>query len=320
MRQESELFIIQYTVLIIGAGNIASKYDTKLTPGILTHAHAIICNPRLKLLGFVDVDKRNAKQAVEKWGGTAYSSLEEVAEMPDIICIATPDQFHYDNLIEALNIQPKCIIVEKPIVDQSFQVSLLRKRLESVRIPIIVNYSRRFLREFDNIRKKIAESEFGDLLCGNVYYGKGLVHNGSHLINLLLFLLGDMDVAHIEKGVADYKSDDLSYSMLLRLKDALVSMMCVDCRSITTFEMDLLFEKGRLRYIGSGDVIEVYNRMESTVYNGEIVYALADTIKVDYSRALIQLYNTVINTIENRNADSKSSLEDALKTLDICII
>ena len=54
-----------YDAVIIGAGRIASGFDTPRSKDILTHAHAIAKESRLRLTGITDINERKGKKAEE---------------------------------------------------------------------------------------------------------------------------------------------------------------------------------------------------------------------------------------------------------------
>ena len=79
-----------YSALIIGAGQIASGFDSPQDKAILTHAHAYKNNPDIDFLGFYDVDYKKAESAAQKWGVNSYKEPVKA----DIISICVPDEYH----------------------------------------------------------------------------------------------------------------------------------------------------------------------------------------------------------------------------------
>ncbi len=309
----------EYSVLIIGAGNIASKYDDISSKNIITHAHAVKNNSLLSLVGFYDSDHSNALAAATKWNTRALETLEGIKDQVDIICCATPDSTHYDVLMKAISLNPKLIVVEKPLVNSTHQLSLLKRNLYRNDIPIIVNYSRRFIYEFRELKARIRNNEFGKLLCGNAYYGKGLIHNASHMINLFLLLFNKIEIDDVREGIVDYCEDDRSFLLSLKVDDACITLTPVNCNMVTVFEMDLLFERCRIQYTDSDRTIKEYHTVGSQFYRDDIVYELVDTHVIDYNNAMVCLYDHVVDVI-NMNVPIESSIKDSFDTLDICFL
>jgi predicted dehydrogenase len=260
-----------YSVLIIGAGKIGAFFDTPQSEEVLTHAHAFSKHPGFHLLGFVDTNIDLAEQAAGIWGGEAFTSVAEAFSRNtiDVAIVATPDKFHYAILKELAAHPLRLVFAEKPLTtllaSSEEIVGLYRER----KISLAVNYTRRFVPEFIALHNEIRSGTLGGFLSGTGYYGKGTLHNGSHLIDLLRFLLGDITEIQTTSSIQDFYDDDPSCSALLSLgQGGTFTMQAVDCRSYTVFELDLLFEQGRIRIVDAGFVIEVYHVHESAIFSG----------------------------------------------------
>lgn len=305
----------EYNVLIVGAGKIGAFYDVPADDKVLSHAHAVTINERLRLVGFVDVDFSKACQAAELWGGCAFSSLHEVKEEIDIVCCATFDKAHCETIKQIMEINPKAIVVEKPFTETYDQAEEIYNLLKHKEIIVEVNYSRRFIEAFNYMKYRI--QQMGRLLCGNAFYGKGLLHKGSHLIDLFLFLFLDVCLVKRKERFSDYNEADKSYVVIAEVDDAEIYVQPVDSRTVTVFEMDLLFENGRVRYSDENNRIEIFSKCESSIYAGEINYQLDKEIIIDNSKALTNLYDNIVNALEN-NGNTMSSMEDVLKVMRLC--
>ena len=106
----------KYTFTIIGAGQIASGYDSPDDQYVVTHAHVINASPNARLFGFYDIDAVAGIKASEKWGGKSFSSIHEIlAEKPNVVIVCTPDCKHMEVLESILDDPPKIVICEKPL-------------------------------------------------------------------------------------------------------------------------------------------------------------------------------------------------------------
>ena len=185
---------VKYKAVIIGAGRIGAQFDFPKNKEILTHAHAYYKHPKVKLMGFFDVNKGAAKKAAKKWGCNAYFDLTEMFknEKPDIVSICTPDKFHYSVLLKVVKYKPKIVICEKPITTSLEHTRKIIKFYKKAGVSILINYPRRFDKKIHVIKKAIDEGRYGKILCASGIYTKGILHNGSHLIDLCYFLFGKM--------------------------------------------------------------------------------------------------------------------------------
>lgn len=246
-------------VLIIGAGNIGAFYDTPKSKNILTHAHAFSVHKGFNLIGFVDTDLKKAKQAANLWGAKYFSNIDEVFKSydVDVVCNTTPDEIHYEILKKILNKKVSLIFTEKPLTKNPKEAQEIVKISKAKRIPVMVNYRRRFVPEIIKLEREIKLGVYGNFLTGTGYYGKGILHNGSHLIDMLRFLVDEIAISKAVNKIVDYKKEDPSLSAILKFKNKKNFFLeCIDSKVYTIFEIDLLFSKARLRIINSGDEIE----------------------------------------------------------------
>ena len=90
---------------IVGAGDIASF-----------HAEVYSSLSNTKIIAVADPDIVKGRQFTSKYGGKAYSSLEEVldSESIDIIDICSPDYLHIEHTTLALK-EGKHVLCEKPL-------------------------------------------------------------------------------------------------------------------------------------------------------------------------------------------------------------
>jgi len=279
-----------FNALIIGAGKIASEFDSIKSESILTHAHAYTKHSDFNLLGFYDIDKEKARLAAKKWNCDCFEDIDLIKSV-DVVSICTPDNIHLESIKQAIKFNPKLIFLEKPITNNLDDIPYILDISKT--IPISVNYSRRYVPEFQNLAQRISVGEFGAFLCGSGYYGKGFIHNGSHMIDLLRLLIGNVESVNKISEIKDFYQNDPSIDIDVFFKNnARVSMHAVDCNNFTVFELDLFFEKSRIRILDSGFKVEVYNVVEDKIFEG---YRKLQKVE-DFST---QLNSAMFNAIDN---------------------
>lgn len=304
-----------YRAVIIGAGKIGSEFDTPYSDKILTHAHALSNHSKIVLDGFYDIDYKKAVNAAEVWGGQAYQKISDALCRADIVVCCVPDQFHGKVLKEIAAYMPKLVIAEKPLAVSMIEAEEIR-HLYQGKIPMMVNYSRRYIKEFDDLRKHL--KEFGRFLRGVGYYGKGILHNGSHMIDFIQYLLGNIEaLTEATEKIFDLEGDP-SVDVSMRIAQGVFSMIAIDSRIVTVFEMELFFEKARIRILEGGKKIEYYAVKESSVYKGYYNYKLKRTMTADDSTAMQGLVENAVLFLEN-SGEMKCTLEDGISVLQTCI-
>lgn len=303
-----------YRTIIIGAGQIAAGFDTPDSSDILTHAHACQCSEDFCLMGFYDRDDRKTGVAAKKWNCCAYRTLGEAMEEAEVAICCVPDAYHREVLGEILQYHPKLVITEKPLASSVEEGEMLTQ-IYGDGIPVILNYSRRFLSEFRKLRQEI--KEYGKFVKGVGYYGKGIVHNGSHMIDFLRFLFGTVECLEVLPSEIRDFDGDCSRDAVLQVGTGQFHMLAIDSRIATIFEMDLFFEKARVRILDGGTLIERYQLEESDIYKGHYNYVSVGCENVDYSHAMTGLIENARGVLEGKGKPA-CTLEDGLAVLRLC--
>ncbi|MCL2740966.1 MAG: Gfo/Idh/MocA family oxidoreductase [Oscillospiraceae bacterium] len=324
------------SVLIIGAGLMGALYDGPGDGKVLSHAHAFASSPDHRLLGFIDSDAQKARQACGIWGGKPYADVHE-APKADIYSIAVPDRLHYEVLTETLKRDPSLILLEKPVATSHDELDSLRLMARQVRTPILVNHGRRFIEYYSYLRGKVVNGEYGQFIHGTGYYGKGILHNGSHMVDLLFYLFGRdvgaaaswpkreaaddgalIGIEGILWGMDDHSPDDPSVAALLGVAGGRFALIPVDSGKVTIFEMDLLFEKKRVKLLDGGMKAEEYDLNESSAYFGHRNYVRSSGTEMDLSESLNGAVRNITAHLDG-DAPLLCPILDGMRTLETCL-
>jgi len=312
---------LRYNILIIGAGNIGAFFDVPDSDDVLTHAHAFTKHKGFNLVGFVDLDIEKAKKAVSVWGGRAFKNIEEaLAKEPiDVVCVAVPDDCHHVILKRISEANIKFVFAEKPLACSMAEADEIMQLYKQRKVSLAVNYSRRFIPEFQEIKKNISKDLYGDYITGTGYYGKGILHNGSHLIDLLLYFIGEVKESKYISSVFDYTKDDPSVSGLLFFnnnKDFFLQY--IDSNLYTVFEMDLFFKKKRISIKDPGCKIKEYDIIEGQFVKGYKNMVKTKEIVTSCKKSLYYSADNIYNHL-TKGEEIKCSIDDAYKTMQTCI-
>ena len=310
-----------YNVIIIGAGNIGALFDEPSSEKVLTHAHAFLSHEGFNLLGFLDVNEEKSRKAVSIWSGKVYSSLVDKFSLDkiDVVSVAVPDEYHYQILKELSKFPVKIVFAEKPLTKTLQEAEEISELYKKNNIPVVINYSRRFLPEIQKIKENIENGIYGNYVTGTGYYGKGIIHNGSHLIDLLRYLNLDIKKILPLDSISDFYEDDKSISAVLIFeRNKPFYLQYIDCRLYTMFEIDILFERRRIRLIDSGFRIEEYEIQEDRIFKGYRKFTKVDDISTSLDKSL---YSAVDNIYSYLTKGEKlyCLLEDGYKALETCI-
>jgi len=309
-----------YRVAIIGAGRIGALLDTPLSPHILTHAHGYKACEGFAIAGFVDRDLARAKAASIRWGGRAFDSMERLFATQAIegVSICLPDELHYETLLALAERPIKFVFLEKPAVRTTEEADVVRNIYDKLPVRVSVNYTRRFVPEIRRIRETIRNGDYGIFLTGTGYYGKGLLHNGSHVVDLLQFLVSDVDEVAKTSETVDFYNHDPSVSALLTLRaGGVFYLRHIDCRKFDVFELDLTFERKRIRICELGTVIEEYSVGNNEVFDGYRTLNKDAEYATEHSRAM---FHAVVNIRNNLDQDVPliCTLSESCDTVKTC--
>jgi predicted dehydrogenase len=316
----------KYSVIIIGAGKIGAFFDTPKSREYLSHAHAFENHPGFTLLGFVDTDLGQAERASQIWGGKAFPTVSDAfsSHAIEVAVVAAPDRLHFPLLKELADYPLELVFAEKPLaktVDEAEEIISLYKERG---IRLAVNYSRRFVQEFSDLKSQIASGVFGGFITGSGCYGKGTIHNGTHMIDLLGFLLGEITVAEVFGSINDHFEDDPACTLRLDISAGKpFFMQAVSCELYTIFELDLFFEKQRIKIADSGFKIEYFDSCECEVFAGYRYLRLKHTVDTSLGRALKSAADQVYSSLESdlefacTGGDALKSLKVARRALDL---
>lgn len=287
---------------------------------ILTHAHGYRSCEGFELVGFVDSNLDMAEAASARWGGDAFDNINKLFETRsvDVVSVCLPDELHYETLLTLAGKHVKLIFLEKPAVRTLTEAEEVRSLYRDLPVRVQVNYTRRFVPEIRSIREAIRCGSYGKLLSGTGYYGKGLLHNGSHMVDLLQFLVGEVDKIAKVSEIADFYEEDPSVSALLTMcSGGDFYLRHIDARNFHIFELDLTFEKKRIRICELGTMIVEYSVGDNRLFEGLRTLNKDTELSTQHSKAMYHAIANIRNNLD-RNEPLVCTLEDSLETVKTC--
>lgn len=311
-----------YNVLIIGAGNIASNFDSFDSNLFLTHAHAFCKHPGFNLLGFLDNDISKARMAAEKWSTKYFQTFEEVVNnfKIDVVSITVPDEKHFEILLMVSKLKNIFVLTEKPLTNTLSEAQEIVSLYSKLKIHSTINFKRAFLPEIIKIKNRINENEFGCFKFAIGYYNKGLKHNGSHLINLFSELTSINNLSLISNlgHVDDFTKEDLSYSCVLKTDSGSQFIIkSFNASDYPIFELDLHFEYGRIRFYDSGSLVEIYKIVNSDTFTGYSLLKNHEIIETNLNMSMYFTVDNIFNFLSKNESQLISPIEVGLDVMKI---
>lgn len=312
----------RYNAAIIGCGNIAALYDhPHQGDRVLTHAHAYSQERRTELCAMADVDHQKANDAANTWGGVAYNDPKEMLdnENIDIISICVPDE-HHENLLDmCYEYNPKAVFCEKPLTLDMVSGERIVNKYYEAGIVLAVNYSRRWDPTIQHLKSEFEKGIYGNVLNITGIYTKGILHNGSHLVDILRFLFGNIEKAVPLSARSDWYEDDPSVDAFLKFSNGTQAHVVTgDARNYSIFEIDILCEKARFHFTRSGLEMVEYGARVNSIYPEHLEMYEKQCIQTGLDRSLSYAVSNIIDAIEG-NGNVICSGHDALDSQRTCL-
>ena len=87
----------------------------------------------------------------------------------------------------------RAILCEKPLATDAQEGGELVRRANGTGTIVAVAYVRRYAGNMRNLRRRLEEGSLGPVRAVSGWYGNGLLHNGSHWLDLLRMLAGEVE-------------------------------------------------------------------------------------------------------------------------------
>ncbi len=276
--------------LIIGAGSIGGLIDSPATNAIASHAHAYLVHPNTQLRAICEPYEPNVLAFIDKWGEVKrYTSIDDVSldEQFDIASISSTTAHHFHDLMTLLQ-RTDCsyILCEKPLVSTEDELQILAKELHATDKKILVHLMRRYNPAFISLTSRIKNEEFGKSLSFQGVCTKGLLHNGSHLLEVLSHFFGTITTL-------ESIHPNTVYDITLTAAQGTINVL-TKC-SYSLFELTLWFEKGVIKILDGGEKIEIYSKIPSPLYEGYFTLTLTETIATKLSHYALDSLNFLLH-------------------------
>ena len=343
----------KYTAAIIGTGRIGFTlgFDKKREQPA-SHTAALRANKRIKLIAGCDTQSvRLAAWSafVKKADGYDSASALFAACRPDIAVIAVNEDAHLETALAAIHACPRLVILEKPVALNLQDGKMIVDEAASHGVPVLVNHERRFaddywaakrcLRAIGRIQSVNARLDSGlrvyspDTEASGAY---SLLHDGTHLVDAVMFLLADCDFADDGNPAAPLNSapclrdikissvyyDENSPDIVRNVSVHCTSTACPDINLYFSgrsryfgFEIDIIGTEGRIK-VGNG-IFEVFRRKESKLYTG--FYSLTPDRQVKRCKKTRYFSNMVQNAVDflDGTAPLRSTLQTGMNALAV---
>jgi predicted dehydrogenase len=327
---------MKYKVLLLGLGRIGSTLEKDpLRNHPCTHAGMILNSELSKnfdLSGIYDENKEKISEFLIDWNLKSKkisTSWDEILKKKfDLCVIASSSVAHFKNAEFALNHGIKQILIEKPICteekDLKKMVDLARKR----KAKIWVNHERRYHPLYQYIQKQLELGSLGALktirasvltsgLSPGIAFqelgGGPLLHDGTHAIDYLDFLLGNPKKIHFVKmhRPKTQVTESRALALLEYDEDVFVFLEAGGERNYFQFEIDIQTSSHRI--VLSNDGHKIYKTKESPLYKGFKSLQEIELPKFSNNNPWIHLYSEILEHLKGKGTKILGDLESNVR-------
>ncbi|PKL70353.1 MAG: hypothetical protein CVV30_03060 [Methanomicrobiales archaeon HGW-Methanomicrobiales-1] len=313
---------MKYRAAIIGCGKIGSEFsDDPRIKDIYTHSGAYSSCPDTNLIAVCDSDLGKAQKCANRWGvPEVYSDFRTMLEesRPEIISVCTPDATHYQIIQEIMEYNCiRAIFAEKPLALNISEAKELIHRAQEKKIIVSVNYFRRYAPNHRELSLFLQDkTNIGEIQTVSGYYTKGILHNGSHWLDLARFLIGEINLVQGFPVTSIITDDPTVSAYLLFNNGASGFLFGCDEKMFDIFEMDIIGTKGRIRILDSGHTIEKYHVEDDPNYSGYLALAIGLRNSGGLTDSLLHAVEDIVRCLKTGGEPICSGL-DGLEALRI---
>lgn len=176
----------------IGAGVVAEM-----------HGRGLAAVPNARFIGAYDLDQNRARAIAEKFGGQAFSSMDQLLTHPEIeaVHILTPVSEHLPNALAAMN-AGKNVLVEKPVAATLEEIAELKAAAAAARRVCMPAHNYIYVPAIRRAKRLLQEQKLGKVaslwILYNIFHPEPIakIYGGvlravcTHHAYSLLYLLG----------------------------------------------------------------------------------------------------------------------------------
>jgi predicted dehydrogenase len=240
---------------VIGCGRIGCQHTD-------SHAAAYAASRHTRLVAVADESAERAAECVDRFpGAQAYVDVRNLleAEEAQVVSVCTPNETHVELLQTVMASRHVLgVLAEKPLALTERGARRVVAMASERDVVLAVNYIRRYAPGIERLRGILRSGELGHPNAISGYYTKGLLHNGSHWLDLVRYLLGEVEV--IGASRADPHDDSQVSVWVSTPAGAGGALIGLDADDFTIFELDIVASQGRARLTDGGESIEIWHR------------------------------------------------------------
>ena len=293
---------------LIGFGKVADtlRHDARMARYFpdASHAQVLKRHPAFDWVAVVDPSPDALVRAKQDWN--IATCARDVAALPDreaitAAVIASPPE----GRLAALEALPslRTVLVEKPLGAAPGEGAAFVSACDRRGIKVQVNYWRRAVPAYRDLAAGGLEKMIGQVQTVFGVYGNGLMNNGSHMVDFLRMLCGEIEgvdgVGPTKAACSPIAGDD-DIACLLRLSNgASVALTPVDFNHWREVGLDIWGTAGRVSILQESLAVYHYARRDNRGIEGEaeIDSGKPEMMEPDAGASLAAMYDNLADAV-----------------------
>ena len=323
---------MKYKASVIGIGQIGHTIDSDSTRKFIwSHAKAYAHHPLTELTAISDPNKElcdNFKLEYPKV--VAYNNHLQMLQRNkiQIVSVCAPTSLHLSLVRDVVKFaMVEAIFIEKPVgvsLEDSIEIDKLCKKNNIV---LASNYMRRWDYKYKHVKSLIDKKAFGELQVITAYGATSLLTSASHLVDLLLYFGGEISwlIGELQQSYIRQVDDVKDYGGISLIKFNNNASGFLKATSINDenfmFELDLMFDKGRVRILESWDIddqsdieiMEFLPRSSNKSGKYKTLKSKSEECFLTRNERMLEAISDIINCIDSGDVKPASNGESAIE-------
>ena len=257
------------TVGIIGLGRIGHAFGVSPVGDPLSHSEAFSRVPAVRLSWGLDPDAARRRAFAERFpDATVCDGVEAAPPRTDVVVVCSPTNAHRESIEMALGMHARVIVCEKPIAPTVHDARAIVERVHAAGSLLVVNYTRRFTPMLEHLRAETAaDRTLAGPVTGCIRFTGGLVHNGTHWIDLCRAVFGDIRSVRQVAGARSIHGGGGPLEVTFS-DDRSAVLVEVAGTAYSVGEGEFYGASGAVRFSDGGDVVSVSDAAASGTWPG----------------------------------------------------
>ena len=167
--------------------------------------------PDTEIVAVFDLGADTRQAFTDCWGDhvPAYDHFENMLQQqqPDILCVATSQKMHADQIQQAVAAGVRGILSDKPLATSLSEADRLLDACRTASVPLAFGLDRRWLVSYRRLAELLRDGTVGKLQSMIIYGIPNLINHGCHWYDVALHLAGDLEPQWVSGFVEDTSAE-----------------------------------------------------------------------------------------------------------------